>query len=64
MARVLAAKPHSADAERLISDNNTLKTCLRNSLNIETKNLCLFIHVNVYIRYLRNGTHDLTLLLG
>jgi len=38
MARILAAKPHSADVERCISANNLLKTSLRASLDISTEN--------------------------
>lgn len=47
LARLLAAKPHSADVERCISANNLLKTSLRNRLNIDTENLYLFIHHNL-----------------
>jgi hypothetical protein len=46
-ARVLAAKPHSADVERLISASNTLKSCDRSRMNIETTNLYLYIHYNM-----------------
>lgn len=46
-ARILAAKPHSADVERMISANNILKTNLRSSINLETENLYLFIHTNM-----------------
>lgn len=47
LARIVAAKPHSADVERLISSNNLLKTSLRSSLNLETENLYLFVHHNM-----------------
>jgi hypothetical protein len=46
-ARVLAAKPHSADVERLISASNNLKSCDRSRMNIETTNLYLYIHYNM-----------------
>ena len=38
LARILAAKPHCADVERLISDNNILKNGLRNRLLVDTEN--------------------------
>ena len=47
MARILAAKPHSADVERCISANNLLKTTLRSSMTIATENTYLFIHHNL-----------------
>jgi len=47
MARILAAKPHSADVERCISANNLLKTSLRATLTILTENAYLFIHHNL-----------------
>jgi hypothetical protein len=34
LARILAAKPHSADVERLISTSTTLKTIKRSSLSV------------------------------
>ena len=46
-SRILAAKPHSADVERIISGNNILKTNFRNAFNLETENLYLFIHSNM-----------------
>lgn len=47
LARILAAKPHSADVERCISANNLLKTTLRARLNMSTENAYLFIHHNL-----------------
>ena len=47
LARILAAKPHSADVERCISANNLLKTSLRSSLRLSTEALYLFIHHNL-----------------
>ncbi len=47
MARILVAKPHSADVERLISKNNLLKTSLRNSMTLQTENLYMFINENM-----------------
>lgn len=47
LARILAATPHSADCERVISANNLLKTASRNSLNIETENRYLHVHFNM-----------------
>ena len=38
-ARIVAAKPHSADVERLISANNILKTPDRSSLALKTESL-------------------------
>jgi hypothetical protein len=47
LARILAAKPHSADVERCISANNLLKTSLRSSLDLCTESRYLFIHNNL-----------------
>lgn len=47
LARILAAKPHSADVERCISANNLLKTSLRSVFNMETENAYLFVHHNL-----------------
>lgn len=47
MSRILAAKPHSGDVERLISKNNLLKTSLRNSLNLDTENFYMFVSENM-----------------
>jgi len=47
LARVAAAKPHSADVERLISASNLLKSPLRSTMNIETENLSLYINYNM-----------------
>ncbi|KAL5235556.1 hypothetical protein ACI65C_002966 [Semiaphis heraclei] len=47
LARVIAAKPHSADVERLISKSNILKSINRQCLHIETENEYLFIHFNM-----------------
>ncbi|KAL4107180.1 hypothetical protein QTP88_017563 [Uroleucon formosanum] len=47
LARVIAAKPHSADVERLISKSNILKSINRQSLHVETENEYLFIHFNM-----------------
>jgi hypothetical protein len=47
LSRLLAAKPHSADVERLISASNLLKSPGRSKMNLETENLYLFIHYNM-----------------
>jgi len=47
LARVIAAKPHSADVERLISKSNILKSINRQSLHVETENEYLFINFNM-----------------
>lgn len=52
LARVLAAKPHSADVERLISCSNNLKSPDRSSMHVETENLYLYIHYNMPPVYL------------
>ena len=41
------AKPHSCDVERLISACNLVKTSLRNSIDVETQNLYLYVHFNM-----------------
>ena len=46
-ARLLAAKPHGADVERLISASNNLKSSGRSSMSIETSNLYLYIKYNM-----------------
>jgi hypothetical protein len=47
MARILAAKPHSADVERLISTSTTLKSIKRSSMSIETENEYLYVYNNM-----------------
>ena len=47
LCRVLAAKPHSCDVERLISACNLLKTSMRNRTDIKTQNLYLCVHFNM-----------------
>lgn len=47
MARILAAKPHSADVERLISCSNILKSPERSRMTVETENYHLYIHFNM-----------------
>jgi len=47
ISRVLVAKPHSADVERLISTSNILKSSNRQSLKVETENEYLFVHFNM-----------------
>lgn len=46
-ARILAAKPHSADVERLISASNSLKSYGRSRMSVDTENMYLFIHYNL-----------------
>lgn len=46
-ARIAAAKPHSADVERLISCSNKIKTPDRSQLSVETENLYLYIYFNM-----------------
>lgn len=47
VARIIAAKPHSADVERIISYYNVLKTCKRSSLSPETIKNSLYIKINM-----------------
>ena len=47
LARLLAAKPHSADVERLISSYNELKSPGRSSLSASTLRATLFIRHNL-----------------
>jgi hypothetical protein len=47
LARILAAKPHSADVERCISANNLLKTSLRSALSLHTEAMYMFVHHNL-----------------
>jgi hypothetical protein len=47
LARILAAKPHSADVERLISSYNLLKTDDRSNMNSDTLRAYLFIRQNM-----------------
>lgn len=44
MARILAAKPHSADVERLISASNVLKALGDQQYVLQQKILLLFTH--------------------
>jgi hypothetical protein len=46
-ARILAAKPHSADVERLISCSVALKSSGRSRMLLETENLNLYVHYNM-----------------
>lgn len=61
MAKILAAKPHSADMERLNSTNNIPKMNLRNCLNLETENLYKVAHryTKINLVVLKNGTQNL-----
>ncbi|CAI6371445.1 unnamed protein product [Macrosiphum euphorbiae] len=47
LARILAAKPYSADVERLISASNLLKSPMRSRMSLETENMYLFINYNM-----------------
>jgi len=47
LARVIAAKPHSANVGRLISKGNILKSINCQSLHVKTENEHLFIHFNM-----------------
>jgi len=47
LSRILAAKPHGADVERLISASNNLKSPGRSRMSVETENLYLFVHYNL-----------------
>jgi len=47
VAQLPAAKPHSADVERLISSYNQLKTSERSSLSASTLSATLFVRHNV-----------------
>uniref|UniRef100_A0A2S2QYM8 Uncharacterized protein n=1 Tax=Sipha flava TaxID=143950 RepID=A0A2S2QYM8_9HEMI len=46
-ARILSAKPHSADVERLISYYNLLKTATRSSLSPTVINDSLYVKINM-----------------
>lgn len=46
LSRILALSPNSADCERTVSANNSLKTNKRSSLSIETENKYLYVHFN------------------
>jgi len=47
VARIIAAKPHSADVECIISYYNVLKTYKRSSLSPETIKNSLYIKMNM-----------------
>ncbi|XP_025423121.1 LOW QUALITY PROTEIN: zinc finger protein 862-like, partial [Sipha flava] len=47
VARILSAKPHSADVERLISYYNLLKTATRSSLSPTVINDSLYVKINM-----------------
>jgi hypothetical protein len=47
LARILAGKPHSCDVEKLISACNLVETSLRNSIDVETQNLYLYVHFDM-----------------
>ena len=47
LSKVLAAKPHSCDVERLISACNLLKTSIRNRMDIKTQNLYMYVHLSM-----------------
>lgn len=47
ISRVLLAKPHSADVERLISTSNISKSSDHQSLKVETENEYWFVHFNM-----------------
>ena len=47
LARIIAAKPHSADVERLISRYNILKSPMRSRLNTDTHHNYIFIGCNL-----------------
>lgn len=47
LARILAAKLHSADVERLIIASNLLKSPMRSRMSLETENMYLFINYNL-----------------
>ena len=47
VARMLAAKPHSADVERLITSYNNMKTTERSSLSANALSATLFVRHNM-----------------
>ena len=47
LARVIVAKPHSADVERLIKSYNVVKTIERSSMSSETLRSYLYIRYNM-----------------
>ena len=47
LARLLAAKPHSADVERLISTSSALKSTGRSSMSVNSENEYLYIYHNM-----------------
>jgi hypothetical protein len=54
LVRFITAKPHSTDVEQLISKSNILKSIDCQSLPVETKNECNFIHFNIIALQNRN----------
>ena len=64
LARILAAKPHSADVERLISCSNLLKTPDRSKMLLSTENLYLYVHYNMPPLSLWNPRHAVLLWLN
>lgn len=51
LTKILVAKPSSADVECLISASNLLKSPLRSAINVETKNMYLYVHYNMLPLY-------------
>lgn len=47
IGRIHACSPQSADVERSIKANNTLKTVFRSRLLVETENKYLYVHMNM-----------------
>ena len=45
--KIMCAKPHSADVERIISANNFPKYVHRNRMKIDTENNKVCIHFNM-----------------
>jgi hypothetical protein len=62
LARILTAKPHSADVERLISCSNLLKSPNRSRMSVETENSFLFFTTTCHL-YI-SGIHDQQLCSG
>ena len=48
-SRLLAAKPHSTDVERLISASNNLKPVSRSTMKLNAKDVYLFSHYNTLV---------------
>ena len=51
-ASILAAKPHRADVERLISCSVALKSTSRSRMLLETENLAIFMSITTCLHWI------------